>query len=265
MPFSRPEIILFGDSITQFSFGLGGWGATIANAYQRSADVKLRGYSGYNTRWCLPLLPDIFPKQSTVVPILVTVMLGANDANLPPPLHKQSLSASRQHVPLDEYEANLAAIVRAIKECSDGSARVLLLTPPPCDEKGWHRECVSRFGLESDADPNRSHEATSLYASACLRVAAAVGVPAIDIHGAFMEQSDWQSLFSDGLHPNAAGNAIISKVVLAAIKSHYPELTPSAFGDASRDKLPMDFPDHKAIDPEDVEGSFQRFSCGLCG
>jgi hypothetical protein len=30
---------------------------------QRSADIILRGYSGYNTRWALFLLPDLFPKD----------------------------------------------------------------------------------------------------------------------------------------------------------------------------------------------------------
>merc|ERR1712087_667940 len=143
---SRPEIILFGDSITQASFDLGGWGAAIANVYQRTADVKLRGYSGYNTRWCMRLLSDLFPSKGSATPLLVTVMLGANDANLPPPLHKQSASASRQHVPLDEYEANLASIVDAIKNCGDGSARVLLLTPPPLDTGAWQRACVLKWG-----------------------------------------------------------------------------------------------------------------------
>ena len=75
---SRPEIMLFGDSITQFSFAPGGWGATIADVYQRTADVRLRGYSGYNTRWCLPLLHKLFPQKGGISPSLVTVMLGAN-------------------------------------------------------------------------------------------------------------------------------------------------------------------------------------------
>ena len=36
-PLVRPEFVLFGDSITQQSFAPGGWGAAIANVYQRSA------------------------------------------------------------------------------------------------------------------------------------------------------------------------------------------------------------------------------------
>ena len=47
-PATTSRIILFGDSITQFSFDAdkGGWGARIADRYQRRADVLNRGYSG---------------------------------------------------------------------------------------------------------------------------------------------------------------------------------------------------------------------------
>ena len=49
--FTKPtQVILFGDSITQFSFNVGGWGARVADHYQRRADVLCRGFSGYNSR-----------------------------------------------------------------------------------------------------------------------------------------------------------------------------------------------------------------------
>lgn len=35
----RPRIVLFGDSITQQSFSTGGWGARLADAYQRTVRV----------------------------------------------------------------------------------------------------------------------------------------------------------------------------------------------------------------------------------
>ena len=55
----RPELVLFGDSITQQSFQPGGWGARLADAYNRHADIVLRGYSGYNTAWALATLPAL--------------------------------------------------------------------------------------------------------------------------------------------------------------------------------------------------------------
>ena len=78
----RPQFHLFGDSLTQKSFSVGGWGARLANSYQRKADVLNRGYNGYNSRWALYLLQKAFPDQAPV-PSLVTVFFGANDAALP--------------------------------------------------------------------------------------------------------------------------------------------------------------------------------------
>ena len=44
--FNPAKFILLGDSITQFSFGVGGWGARLADQYARRADVINRGFSG---------------------------------------------------------------------------------------------------------------------------------------------------------------------------------------------------------------------------
>eukprot|EP00966_Prymnesium_polylepis_P324028 7380139-Prymnesium_polylepis.1 len=155
----RPDFVLFGDSITQFSFQPGGWGAELANKYSRTADITLRGYSGYNTKWAALLLPTVFPPERSA-PALVTVLLGANDANRPPPLHLNPPGASRQHVPLGEYTDNLQKIVAAIRACGDGSARILLITPPPVDEHAWLAWNQREKGLPSGADPNRLNSVT---------------------------------------------------------------------------------------------------------
>ena len=52
------------------------------------------------------------------------------------------------------------------------------------------------------------------------------------------------------------GGKFIATAVLRAIETHFPELKPSSFFDSDPAKLPMDFPDHKAIDVKDVQGSF---------
>ena len=46
----RPSFILFGDSLTQKSFGEGGWGARLADAYQRKVRQQ-------NTIWAP--VPDL--------------------------------------------------------------------------------------------------------------------------------------------------------------------------------------------------------------
>ena len=74
----RPAIILFGDSLTQFSFGESGggggggggvgWASLLSSAYQRRADVFNRGFSGYNTRHALEILPKVFaPAEGGIV------------------------------------------------------------------------------------------------------------------------------------------------------------------------------------------------------
>jgi lysophospholipase L1-like esterase len=79
----RPQFVLFGDSITQKSFQVGGWGAALTHAYQRKVDVVNRGFSGYNSRWALQLLDRIFPEDRAAGHILLaTIFFGANDAAL---------------------------------------------------------------------------------------------------------------------------------------------------------------------------------------
>jgi lysophospholipase L1-like esterase len=108
----RPRLVLLGDSITQQSFSLEreGWGAALADLYQQKLDVINRGASGYNTRWTLQLMPSIFP-ASEPAPIATVIFFGANDAVQP----GLSGTLSKQHVPLEEYEANLVKIVAHIK------------------------------------------------------------------------------------------------------------------------------------------------------
>ncbi|KAL5998447.1 hypothetical protein ACLOJK_009387 [Asimina triloba] len=108
----RPKIILFGDSITESSFDQGGWGSALASHFSRTADVVLRGYSGYNSRWAVEVMERVFrvgEKEAAAAPLAVTVFFGANDACL------ADRSSAFQHVPLHEYKHNLHAIVSDIK------------------------------------------------------------------------------------------------------------------------------------------------------
>ena len=102
---ARPKILLFGDSITQMSFSAidCGWGACIADRYQRRADVLNRGFSGYNTDWFLRYAStdegkaDLFQHNGVK---LVTIFFGANDASC------ENLNR-RQHVSLGDYTSNI--------------------------------------------------------------------------------------------------------------------------------------------------------------
>ena len=78
-------------------------------AYTRRADVLNRGFSGYNTRHALEMIPRVFrtiqqDEQDRV--LFCTVFLGANDS---------ALKGERQHVPIDEFEQNIEKIVKDIR------------------------------------------------------------------------------------------------------------------------------------------------------
>ncbi|XP_059667990.1 GDSL esterase/lipase WDL1-like isoform X3 [Cornus florida] len=75
----RPQIVLFGSSIVQFSFSHEGWGAILADIYARKADIILRGYSGWNSRRALEVLDKIFPKSLSEKTRLI--FLGAPPVN----------------------------------------------------------------------------------------------------------------------------------------------------------------------------------------
>lgn len=130
----RPIIMLFGDSITQFSFNpeLCGWGAAVANWYARQADVLNRGFSGYNTRQGLILLRKLLPMPETDAvsqPRLLTIFFGANDA-------ADAVLNKKQHVPVAEYETNLCGMIaHARTACPE--ILIVLITPPSLDEKAY--------------------------------------------------------------------------------------------------------------------------------
>mmetsp|Transcript_23876 Transcript_23876/g.52157 ORF Transcript_23876/g.52157 Transcript_23876/m.52157 type:complete len:293 (-) Transcript_23876:194-1072(-) len=240
----RAQLVLFGDSLTQAGFSEGGWAASLAFQYQRSADIILRGYSGYNTRWALNILPDLFPAdQDFSAPDLVTVFLGANDAVLP-----DMGEPSRQHVPLDEYKKNLTAIINRVRQMSTTKPpHVLLITPPPVDEEHWAEFAAANYGVPADTKSRRNAH-TELYAKAVIQVGAETSTPVVDLYTHFMQLPDWQSYLYDGLHMFPKGNSLVFQAVEKAIGEHFPSL--------KADVLPMDYPDHKDIDPANHAAAF---------
>ncbi|KAI5416996.1 hypothetical protein KIW84_041845 [Lathyrus oleraceus] len=78
------------------------------NQFNFQADVIVRGYCGYNTRWALFLLDHIFPLVRKP-PVATTIFFGANDAAL------IGRTNERQHVPIPEYKQNLQKIVNHLK------------------------------------------------------------------------------------------------------------------------------------------------------
>jgi len=116
-----PKILLFGDSITQRSFGdlfflesnsdgaskvsppCYGWGSLLSAIFQRRCDVVSRGLSGFTTRMARGVVEQVCSRDSVGECVrLVTVWFGANDAALE--------GVSPQHISVEEYGVNLAEV-----------------------------------------------------------------------------------------------------------------------------------------------------------
>ncbi|XP_074565318.1 GDSL esterase/lipase At5g62930 [Curcuma longa] len=237
---ARPQFVLFGDSITEQSFRHGGWGASLANTYSRKADVIVRGFGGYNTRWALFLLNHLFPPNSLTPPAVVTIFFGANDAAL------LGRTSERQYVPLEEYKENLSKIVKHLK---DGSATtlVVLITPPPVDEDGRKEYSRSLYGENAMKQPERTNDNTGAYARQCVELAKELNVPCIDLWSKMQETIGWQERFlSDGLHLTEEGNAVVHKEVVRVLIDHHLQA----------ERMKYDFPHHSMIDGNHPEKAF---------
>ncbi|KAJ0988175.1 hypothetical protein J5N97_006531 [Dioscorea zingiberensis] len=198
---SRPRFVLFGDSITEQGFRNGGWAAALANTYSRKADVIVRGYGGYNTRWALFLIDMLFPPSASEPIAATTIFFGANDAAL------QGRTSERQYVPIEEYKENLKKMVHQMKNSSPGML-VVLITPPPIDEDG--RLEFARSQGKAIELPERTNENTGIYAKQCVDLANELQLPYINLWSKMQETEGWQKKFlRDGLHLTEEGRSLL--------------------------------------------------------
>ena len=103
---TRPSIVLLGDSLTEFGFEDCGWASLLASDYSRRADVLNRGFQGYTTRDLKASISDFLHLDAVDGALFVTLWLGLNDA---------FSSKDKRNVPLDEFQANLEAIVTNVR------------------------------------------------------------------------------------------------------------------------------------------------------
>ncbi|XP_039123950.1 GDSL esterase/lipase At5g62930-like [Dioscorea cayenensis subsp. rotundata] len=235
---SRPRFLLFGDSITEQGFRNGGWAAALAETYSRKADVLVRGYGGYNTRWALFLLDELFPPNSSMQITAATIFFGANDAAL------SGRTSERQYVPIEEFRSNLEKIVHQMKVSFPG-VLIVLITPPPIDEDG--RLEFARSQNKPIELPERTNENTGIYAKEVIYLAKELHLPYIDLWSKMQETEGWQKKFlRDGLHPTQEGNAVLHEEVVRVFSE----------ANLRADEMPLDFPHHSKIDGNAPEKAF---------
>ncbi|VUZ56066.1 unnamed protein product [Hymenolepis diminuta] len=118
-----PKCIFFGDSITQRGYDVEGcYLGALASRFQRRVDIVGRGFSGYTTRLCLPLLKILYPNaESLQNTAAFFIFLGANDA-----------SFGSQKVDLPEYKSNLCQMISYLQvEHLREPLKTLRSTPMP--------------------------------------------------------------------------------------------------------------------------------------
>ncbi|CAK7343940.1 unnamed protein product [Dovyalis caffra] len=222
----RPEFVLFGSSIVQYSLsheGNLGFGAILADKYARKADIFLRGYTGWNSRNALTILDEVFPKDAAVQPSLVIVYFGGNDSMNP----GNSIGFS-PYVPLDEYKQNMKKIAEHLKSLSE-KTRLIFLGVPPVDEK-----LIEGSG--------RTMEGCRIYSEACLEVCRDLEVKAIDLFNAIQQKEDW-----DGVHLTSEGNKIVANEIMKVLEEAKWE--PSLYWKS----MPSEFVGVTPFDPEGNE------------
>jgi lysophospholipase L1-like esterase len=219
----RAKILLFGDSITQQSFWASncGWGACIADRYQRRADVLNRGFSGYNSGWFLRFAAtddgkmDLFEHDGVN---LVTIFFGANDAS-------DSELNERQHVPLETYKSNIKEIVALTKSNFGEDVKIILISPPPVCHDGRLRFQKERYKEKATGTLERTLDLSGKYAAGAKEVASEVGIPFLNLWTKMQSSEDWRTFLSDGLHLSASGNKFVGESLIEMIDELMPELS----------------------------------------
>ena len=109
-------------------------------------------------------MESLFPEGSPAIDA-VTIFFGANDSALP------DQSAARQHVPVDEYKANLTKMVAFFR--GKGVRSIVIITPPPVCETGRRANLVQLGTLaegDSETPSERNNSTAGRYASAACEV-----------------------------------------------------------------------------------------------
>ncbi|OTA66454.1 SGNH hydrolase [Hypoxylon sp. EC38] len=177
------QVVLFGDSLfqqaSQVQDGFSFQGALQSECI-RYLDVINRGFSGYNTKNALELLPQIFLPPSPSNPKIeyLLVLLGANDACLPIPTNTQG-------VHIDEYKENLIKIITH-DYIKAHNPKILLVTPPPVDEIKL-QELDLAVGHKQ---ATRQAAISAAYSETARKVAAEIpDIVLIDLHKAIMDKA----------------------------------------------------------------------------
>jgi lysophospholipase L1-like esterase len=204
-----PQVVLFGDSLTEYSQHPGGFAHDLLAYCARKCDLQVRGLAGYNTTSARRIVRHLVPENSGSNIRLFSIWFGANDAVLP--------GDSNLHTPIKQYQENLVEIVvYLIEEAKVPESAILLMCPPP----------VIEAKLRSKS---RKLEQTKEYATICEETGKRLKVKILNIFTIFSGMPNLDELLreDDGLHLSAKGNQEMASLLLERLESfNLPKVFP---------------------------------------
>ncbi|KAI1308686.1 Isoamyl acetate-hydrolyzing esterase 1 -like protein [Halotydeus destructor] len=201
---SWSKVILFGDSLTEWSFTQDGqWGTLLGDRLRRVADVLNRGFGGFTSRQCLAMLPQLFPETTSFDDVAaLIILLGTNDG---------APEGNSVRVPLNEYMTNMAAIVQFFVDRGLQKDKIVFMTPPPLyAEKGiaYAVETYPEYNI-SEVYFNGWEASAPKYAAACIEVGQALQVDTVNLYDILTSDGRGEALSNDGIHFSVEASKLI--------------------------------------------------------
>jgi lysophospholipase L1-like esterase len=135
--------------------------------------------------------------QREAYPEIATILFGTNDLRrYVGDRYSWDKSAAGEREARGKYVAALEGIARWFLE--RGVVPVLITIPP-----GTYREWDLKVGGGKGLGERWNQDVRAL--------GARLRVPVFDLHRLMVDQGDWRALFSDGIHPNERGYAVINE------------------------------------------------------
>eukprot|EP01032_Pedospumella_encystans_P009286 gene9286-10944_t len=199
-----------------------GWGASMAHWYARSADVFNRGAGGYNSRWLNAYLPRLLADDK---PDLVVLFIGNNDA---------IDEHEPQHVPLNEYKANVIRILEQLYHAKPSMAVLLVTTTrvngelKPLQKNSRRRQYaeVLRFIHRNRMRPEVLGTENIPQDMGLVDLWGGEGVNDAPLAQQLEKYSILESDLHDGSHLNSTGNKKVFSALKDTINSLFPLLSP---------------------------------------
>ncbi|KAI9621920.1 hypothetical protein H4Q26_015355 [Puccinia striiformis f. sp. tritici PST-130] len=292
-PFSMDQLVMFGDSITQFAWQAGGMGSELANYYQRrlyvflviytpihppclsGASFRTAGLGSIISRLTLEIWPLMQLPGLSMLPKRVFVL--ENNADISGTWHSALAQKTNrddlvrgndavippkpQMVTPENFVKNMIELIEIVQKHAspsggqqDGSQLlIVLITPPPISIALRAADLTSRFPDWRPQDMDREPGRTRLFAELVCQVAQEKGLPVIDTWTAITKAADNSQ---GGLSTYLVDGLHLTPAGYAIVTTEFKSIVARHYPTFLPESLPHDFPWWAEIDVEHPENSF---------